>query len=76
MIKVPNITAVSDLESADKRIYNRIHLILEEDVDLSAGEPEVIVSDEARTMGALKLKAMGGGFDVLNEKQKAFIKSH
>ena len=27
-------------------------------------------------VGALKLKAMGGGFDVLNEKQKAFIKSH
>ena len=34
MIKVPNITAVSDLESAGKRIYNRIHLILEDDVDL------------------------------------------
>ena len=34
MIKVPNIVAVSDLESAGKRIYNRIHLILEDDVDL------------------------------------------
>ena len=56
MIKVPNIVAVSDLESAGKRIYNRIHLILEDDVDLSAGEPEVTVSDTARTMGALKLK--------------------
>lgn len=56
MIKVPNIASVSDLESAGKRIYNRIHLILEDDVDLSAGEPEVIVTDEARTMAALKLK--------------------
>lgn len=56
MIKVPNIVAVSDLESAGKRIYNRIHLILEDDVDLSAGEPEVILTDEARTMAALKLK--------------------
>lgn len=56
MIKVPNIVSVSDLESAGKRIYNRIHLILEDDVDLSAGEPEVIVTDEARTMAALKLK--------------------
>lgn len=56
MIKVPNIAAVSDLESAGKRIYNRIHLIQEEDVDLSAGEPEITVSDTARTMGALKLK--------------------
>lgn len=27
-------------------------------------------------VGALKLKALGGGFDVLNEKQKAFMKSH
>ena len=56
MIKVPNIAAVSDLESAGKRIYNRIHLIQEEDVDLSAGEPEITISDTARTMGALKLK--------------------
>lgn len=56
MIKVPNIAAVSDLESAGKRLYNRIHLILEEDVDLSAGDPEITVSDTARTMGALKLK--------------------
>lgn len=56
MIKVPNIASVSDLESAGKRIYNRIHLILEDDVDLSAGEPEVILTDEARTMAALKLK--------------------
>lgn len=55
MIKVPNITAVSDLESAGKRIYNRIHLILEDDVDLTK-EPEIIVSDEARTMAALTLK--------------------
>lgn len=56
MIKVPNIAAVSDLESAGKRLYNRIHLVLEEDVDLSAGDPEITVSDAARTMGALKLK--------------------
>ena len=55
MIKVPNITAVSDLESAGKRIYNRIHLILEDDVDLTK-EPEITVSDEARTMAALTLK--------------------
>lgn len=55
MIKVPNISAVSDLESAGKRIYNRIHLILEDDVDLTK-EPEITVSDEARTMAALTLK--------------------
>lgn len=55
MIKVPNINAVSDLESAGKRIYNRIHLILEDDVDLTK-EPEITVSDEARTMAALTLK--------------------
>lgn len=56
MIKVPNINAVSDLESAGKRIYNRIHLIRESDVDLSKGDPEITISDEARTMGALTLK--------------------
>lgn len=56
MIKVPSINSVSDLESAGKRLYHRIYLIQEEDVDLSAGEPELTISDTARTMGALKLK--------------------
>lgn len=55
-VKVPNIIGVSDLESAGKRIFNKIHLILEEDVDLTK-EVEITITDEARTMAALPLKA-------------------
>lgn len=55
MVKVPNINAVADLESAGKRIFNKIHLILESDVDLD--QPiDITISDEARTMGQLPLK--------------------
>ena len=55
MVKVPNINAVSDLESAGKRIFNKIHLILESDVDLTK-DVEITITDEKRTMGALTLK--------------------
>lgn len=55
MVKVPNIQAVSDLESAGKRIFNKIFLIQESDVDLTK-DVEITITDEARTMGALPLK--------------------
>lgn len=58
-MKIPNIAPVSDLESAGKRIYNKMHLILEEDVDLTQ-EPEITIDDKVRTMAALKLKEGAG----------------
>lgn len=63
-----NIAPVSDFESQGKRIYNRLFVLLEDDVDYS-DIPEVTDTEEARTMAALTLKANAGGW-----KEFAFAK--
>ena len=56
MIKViPNIAAVADQESQGKRLYNKIYIILDDDVDYKT-LPEVTVDETTRTMAALTLK--------------------
>lgn len=62
MIKtLQNIPAVSDFDSQGKRIYNKMYLLLEEDVDYS-DLPEITDSESARTMAALTLKSSAGGW--------------
>lgn len=52
---IPNIAAVADQESQGKRLYNKIYIVLDDDVDY--GElPEITINEEARTMAALTLK--------------------
>lgn len=52
---IPNIAAVADQESQGKRLYNKIYIVLDDDVDYSS-LPEITVSEEERTMAALTLK--------------------
>ena len=52
---IPNIAAVGDQESQGKRIYNKIYVILDDDIDYNE-LPEITVSEEARTCAALTLK--------------------
>lgn len=52
---IPNIAAVGDQESQGKRIYNKIYVILDDDIDYNE-LPEITVSEEARTCEALALK--------------------
>lgn len=52
---IPNIAAVGDQESQGKRIYNKIYIVLDDDVDYNT-LPEIIVSEEARSCAALTLK--------------------
>ena len=62
MIKtLQNIPAVGDFESQGKRIYNKLYILPEEDVDYS-DLPEVTDTEESRTMAALTLKASAGGW--------------
>lgn len=52
---IPNIAAVADQESQGKRLYNKIYIVLDDDVDYSS-LPEVIINEKERTMAALTLK--------------------
>lgn len=52
---IPNIAAVADQESQGKRMYSKIYIILDEDVDYTQ-LPEITVDDDTRTMAALSLK--------------------
>ena len=52
---IPNIAAVGDQESQGKRIYNKIYVILDDDIDYNE-LPEITISEEARTCEALTLK--------------------
>lgn len=61
---IPNIAAVGDQESQGKRIYNKIYIVLDDDVDYST-LPEITVSEEARTCAALTLKN-GKGWAEIN----------
>lgn len=53
---IPNIAAVGDQESQGKRIFNKVYIILDDEVDYSK-LPEITVTAEARTCAALTLKA-------------------
>lgn len=56
MIKViPNISAVADQESQGKRLYNKIYVVLDDDVDYSQ-IPEITIDEQTRSMAALSLK--------------------
>ncbi|MBR5568415.1 MAG: hypothetical protein IKW27_06700 [Bacteroidales bacterium] len=56
MIKViPNISAVADQESQGKRLYNKIYVLLDDDVDYSQ-LPEITIDEQTRSMAALSLK--------------------
>lgn len=61
---IPNIAAVGDQESQGKRIYNKVYIVLDDDVDYTK-LPEITVSEEARTCGPLTLKA-GKGWAEIN----------
>lgn len=56
MIKViPNISAVADQESQGKRLYNKIYVLLDDDVDYNQ-LPEITIDEQTRSMAALSLK--------------------
>ena len=63
-----NIPAVGDFDSQGKRIYNKMYVLLEDDVDYSA-VPQVTDTESERTMAALKLKSSALGW-----KEFAFAK--
>lgn len=66
MIKVlQDIPAVGDFDSQGKRIYNKLFIIEESDVDYSS-LPEVKDTEEARTMEALTLKPEAAGWKEFN----------
>lgn len=52
---IPNIAAVGDQDSQGKRIYNKIFIILDDDIDYSV-LPDIVVDAETRTCAALTLK--------------------
>lgn len=52
---IPNIAAVADQESQGKRLYNKIYIVLDDDLDYSS-LPEITINEEERTMAALTLK--------------------
>lgn len=63
MIKITNIPAVNDAATQGKRIYGKIYVIAEEDVDYDQF-PEI--SEEERTMAAFVLKTGAAGFKEFN----------
>lgn len=66
MIKtIQNIPAVGDFESQGKRMYNKLYVLEEEDVDYSS-LPEITDTVEARTMAALTLKEGAAGWKEFN----------
>lgn len=60
-----DIPAVRDAESQGKRLYNKVYVLLEEDVDYS-NLPVITQSADARTMAALTLKTGATGFKEFN----------
>lgn len=58
------IAAVRDHESQGKRNWNKAYVVLDEDIDYSK-LPEIIETEEARTMAALSFKE-GKGFVEFN----------
>lgn len=60
-----DIPAVRDAESQGKRLYNKIYVLLEEDVDYGT-LPTITETDAARSMGAFTLKAAANGWKEFN----------
>lgn len=60
-----DIPAVRDAESQGKRLYNKIRILLEEDVDYSQ-LPTITESASERSMGPLVLKAAASGWKEFN----------
>lgn len=60
-----DIPAVRDAESQGKRLYNKIFVLLEEDVDYSQ-LPTITESESARTMGELTQKSGATGWVEFN----------
>lgn len=65
MKKIDNIPAVGDFESQGKRIYNKMYILEESDVDYSA-LPEITDTEEARTMAELTLVEGAAGWKEFN----------
>lgn len=62
---IPAIPAVTDEASQGKRIYGKIYILAEEDIDYSA-LPTITDTDAARTMAALVLKSDAAGWKEFN----------
>lgn len=61
------VSAVGDRETQGNRLYQKIYLILEDDIDYSQiSENDITITDAARTMAALPLKEGATGFVPLN----------
>lgn len=61
------VSAVGDRETQGNRIYQKIYLILEDDIDYSKiTEEDITITAAARTMAALPLKEGATGFVELN----------
>lgn len=61
------VSAVGDRETQGNRLYQKIYLILEDDIDYSKiSENDITISAAARTMAALPLKENATGFVELN----------
>lgn len=62
---ISDIPAVRDAESQGKRLYNKIYVLLEEDVDYGS-LPVITESASARSMAALTLKSGAAGWKEFN----------
>lgn len=61
------VSAVGDRETQANRLYHKIYLILEDDIDYSKlKSTDIVISAEARTMAALPLKDGATGFVEFN----------
>lgn len=66
-LPIAAVAAVGDRETQANRLYQKIYLISEDDIDYSAlTAADIIISAAARTMAALPLKANATGFVELN----------
>lgn len=66
-LPIAAVAAVGDRETQANRLYQKIYLISEDDIDYSAlTAADITISAAARTMAALPLKANATGFVELN----------
>jgi len=66
-LPLAEIAAVGDRETQGNRLYQKIYLILEDDIDYSAlTDNDITITAESRTMAALPLKENATGFVELN----------
>lgn len=62
---IPAVAAVTDEASQGKRLYGKIYILAEEDVDYGT-LPTITESESARTMSALTLKSGATGWKEFN----------